>query len=238
MKTNESDKYIEFDAKLDKYLRGEMTEEEEKEFKSLLESNSDLQERASITALMIRTMRKEDVQQNKQMIEDISSMSESEFRRVAGLKPKFQIWRKIYAYAAAACIAAILFCGGYFVSQQSMQPRLANALAGEYIAYVNLDQMITRGGDAAVELEAISKAIQDGAELPQVIEKLTEMHEEALGEYASDYEQYVDQIDWLLSMAYLRNGELKSPKPYLKGIIDRSPNSELAVQAKSLLSQL
>ena len=45
-----------FDAKVEKYLRNKMTDKEENLFMEELASDSELKERARITALMIKTM--------------------------------------------------------------------------------------------------------------------------------------------------------------------------------------
>ena len=58
-----------FDAKVEKYLRNKMTDKEENLFMEELASDSELKERARITALMIKTMQQEGMKQDVAIVE-------------------------------------------------------------------------------------------------------------------------------------------------------------------------
>ena len=54
--TSEEQMLMEMDERIDSYLRGQMTKEEEGQFISDCENNSELKERAYITALLAKSL--------------------------------------------------------------------------------------------------------------------------------------------------------------------------------------
>lgn len=82
----ENRNYEEFDARVDKFLRNEMSDEEAGAFKDELSSDEDKMERARIIALMIKSMDKASME--TEPAELIKTMNEEQFRKVAGLKPR------------------------------------------------------------------------------------------------------------------------------------------------------
>jgi hypothetical protein len=63
--------FEEFDTRVDRYLRHQMTAEEEQAFRSEIASDSEKKERARITALMIKAMQQEGLSQDNKIIEEI-----------------------------------------------------------------------------------------------------------------------------------------------------------------------
>ena len=58
--TVEDQKLIDMDDRIDSYLRGQMTKEEESQFLSDCENNSELRERAYLTALLAKSLKQKD----------------------------------------------------------------------------------------------------------------------------------------------------------------------------------
>ena len=98
-----------FDAKVEKYLRNKMTDKEENLFMEELASDSELKERARITALMIKTMQQEGMKQDVAIVEKIRLMDEQDFRKALGLKTRIlRVWPRYMKLVAAACIVGII----------------------------------------------------------------------------------------------------------------------------------
>ena len=57
--TSEEQMLMEMDERIDSYLRGQMTKEEERQFLSDCENNKELKERAYMTALLAKSLRKQ-----------------------------------------------------------------------------------------------------------------------------------------------------------------------------------
>ena len=56
--TTEERRFIDMDERIDSYLRGQMTKEEERQFISDCKNNRELKERAFITALLAKSLKK------------------------------------------------------------------------------------------------------------------------------------------------------------------------------------
>ena len=55
--TAEEQRFIDMDERIDSYLRGQMTKEEESQFISDCENNKELKERAYMTALLVKAIK-------------------------------------------------------------------------------------------------------------------------------------------------------------------------------------
>ena len=79
--TQKIDIYEEFDARVEKFLRKLMTEDEEQQFKDELAADSDKRSRARAMALMASQMLDIRHKQEAATVQQMASMSEAEFRK-------------------------------------------------------------------------------------------------------------------------------------------------------------
>lgn len=236
--------YENFDTMVEKFLRHQMTASEEKEFKAELTNNPELATRAKTMALMIKSMQRVGIEQDQNLLNEIKGMSEAEFRKVAGLKPKDRVvpfWSKFIRYAAAACIAGLLCWGGihYYGIHQTVN--LGNTV--DYYAY-NMDisdSEYVRGTsepEVIDELTGLFANVKDNKDLKETISRLESLYSESLNE-DSEYNQYDNDIAWNLSIAYLKDGDRKKPVPILESMILRNKNyPEITQPVQALLDQI
>lgn len=233
-----------FDAKVDRFLRHQMTSQEEQEFKAELAANPELMARARTMALMIKSMAVVGLKRDQQFVEDIKGMSEAEFRKVAGLKPKAKavsFWPKFTRYAAVACVAGLLCWGGihYYTIYQTVS--LGNSI--DYYAY-NMDisdgEYIRGITDAEIldQLTMLFDNVKEGKDLKETITKLESLYPKAL-EVESEYSQYDNDIAWNLAIAYLKDGNRKKPIPILESMIIRNQDyPEITKPVQELLDKI
>ena len=108
------DNFVDFDAKVDKFLRHQMTEDEEVLFKSELHSDQEKMGRARTIALTIRSMQKEGIKHDQMIVDKIGGMNEFQFRKDVGLSPKkINLRSYFFRYLVAASVAIAFFLGGY-----------------------------------------------------------------------------------------------------------------------------
>lgn len=236
--------YENFDAMVDKFLRHQMTASEEKEFKAELTNNPELANRAKTIALMIKSMQNVGLERDRKLVNEIKGMSEDEFRKVAGLKPKVKVvpfWPKFTRYATAACVAGLLCWGGihYYGIHQTVN--LGNSV--DYYAY-NMDISdgeYVRGisePEVVDELTGLFANVKDGKDLKVTISRLESLYSESLNE-ESEYNQYDNDIAWNLAIAYLKDGDRKKPISILESMIQRNKDyPEIIQPAQSLLDQI
>lgn len=223
MKNNIDYEY--FDSQVDKYLRNQMTAEEETAFKAELDADEEKKQRARTIALMILSMQKVGRGRDQRIIDTIKTMSEEQFRNVA-LKPHaVSLWPRITKYASAACVAGLLAFGGYKYYDYNQTVSLGEK---EYLAYkLELPEMgsFKSASDDDIkirsELTEIFKNVREGNAIPSTIIKLEKLYKQALDEDSSYY-YYVDDIAWNLAIAYLKDGDREKPIPLLEDMAKRN----------------
>lgn len=236
--------FEEFDTKVDRYLRHQMTAEEEQAFRSEIASDSEKKERARITALMIKAMQQEGLSQDNKIIEEIRGMNEAQFRKTLGLKPRvINLWPRIIKYSVAACAVGFVSFGAYRYHEYNQTVSLGNS---QYIAYVSdLSEMnnvrgIVGTSDDAIreELVMLFTNVAEGMEIKNTIEKLESLYVKSNIE-DSPYNEFQDDISWNLAIAYLKNGEREKPIPILEDMVKRNVNyPEISCPAQKLIDQI
>lgn len=240
MKNNIDYEY--FDSQVDKYLRNQMTAEEETAFKAELDADEEKKQRARTIALMILSMQKVGRGRDQRIIDTIKTMSEEQFRNVA-LKPHaVSLWPRITKYASAACVAGLLAFGGYKYYDYNQTVSLGEK---EYLAYkLELPEMgsFKSASDDDIkirsELTEIFKNVREGNAIPSTIIKLEKLYKQALDEDSSYY-YYVDDIAWNLAIAYLKDGNREKPIPLLENMVKRNERySDITKPAKELIQKI
>lgn len=237
-----SDKdYITFDEQVDRFLRNQMTVEESADFKAELSADAEKMQRAKTIALMVKSMEKVGRQQDQQLVDTIRHLDEKQFRRFAGLKPNtISFWPKILRYASVACLAGILCLGGYKYYDYRQTVSLGQIAYHTYAA--DLSTTLpgkSRGSecndtDIVTELSSLFSKVEKGEEMRPTIEELEVLYTKSLDEF-SPYNEYVDDIAWNLSVAYLKVGERKKPIPILEDMVERNASYPQIVQPAQIL---
>lgn len=239
----EKNNYELFDEQVDRFLRHQMTAEEEHEFRTQLASNPDLKRRAQLTALMIKEMQAVGREQDHEIVAEVKGMSEAEFRQAAGLKPKLRVrrfWPQFVKYAAAACVTGFLIVGGYKYYDFRQTVSLGDS---QYMAYVQdiSDEAFMRGtnDDAVIDkLLPLFDNVRDGKDLKQTIAQLEPLYEQSHNE-ESPYSEFDNDIAWNLAIAYLKDGDKKKPVPILEYMIEHNKEyQEIYQPAQDLLDQI
>lgn len=236
--------FEEFDTRVDRYLRHQMTAEEEQAFRSEIASDSEKKERARITALMIKAMQQEGLSQDNKIIEEIRGMNEAQFRKTLGLKPRvINLWPRIIKYSVAACAVGFVSFGAYRYHEYNQTVSLGKS---QYMAYVSdLSEMnnvrgIVGTSDDAIreELVMLFTNVAEGMEIKNTIEKLESLYVKSNIE-DSPYNEFQDDIAWNLAIAYLKNGEREKPIPILEDMVKRNVNyPEIYRPAQKLIDQI
>ena len=230
-----------FDARVDKYLRNQMTVEEESEFMEEFASDSEKKERARITALMVKAMRQQGMKHDLAIVDNIRQMGEKDFRKALGLKTRVISMLPIYAkIAAAACFVGIVTFGGYRYYEYNRTVSLGN---DQYLTYVMdiSDTENIRGAMDKVkqkELEQLFANVKEGRDITPTIDELERLYQDSLKD-GSVYYDFQDDISWNLAIAYLKNGEREKPIPILENMLKRNIDyPQIAKPIQGLLNRI
>lgn len=216
-----------FDEMLSRYMKGQLSEGEEVEFKQLIADNPELRNKAIATARIVKAMNEVGRERDDKTIEEIRQATEKEIKIVASnvsgaaiKKPRILNFRKLIVSLSAA--ASILLCvfGGY----KYYKYELVSSLGSEYLAYFPASEF-SRGENGGVSdiLKELYSDIETKHNLGDAIARLSGMWTESRLDTYNDYTEYMPEIGWMLANAYLRNNDKSKALEVLGVLIAESP---------------
>lgn len=195
------------EERINRYLFGEMSPEENAQFESDLKNDDQLRQQAESMAQMVKAMDTVGAERDKEMI---SKMKSSSVRKAQPVR-----WISI-----AASFALILTVG-YHVYDYN---RIGN-LGEEYASTFPLSTIV-RGeedDDAAQKLTALFENVANGEDLDNTISQMTELWALSQSETYNEYTTYAPYIGWNLAIAHLRNHDKKDAKMILEELAKSRP---------------
>ncbi len=232
------------DESIAKYLKGEMTAEEEQAFMRELETNTDLKEKAIAMARMAKAMKEVGAANDEEVIGEFLTADSDEIRAVAKnasatkKKGKVMSWRQTATWLSAAASVALLIWGGFTYHDY----RKTTALGNEYSTIFSSSQFI-RGGEDNAEIENKLAKLFDNVtskkDLDNTLRELSLCWEIAIQETYNDYTDYAPEIGWNLAIGYLKNNDKKKAKDVLIKLIDIAPEgTAIGDKTRELLNKI
>ena len=194
--------------RLEKYLREQMTPEENEEFLNDLRNDKELCEEMQTTVLMIKTLKEDQAKQDAEIIEEVIAS-----------KKKAKIITIVRRTLSIAAMIILIFGVTTLWNRQSD----TDALFKQY--YVSPEVSSPRGGDdEAVQQELTNLYIKigTGEDIIPIINRLQTIHDNIVADN-EDYDEYKysqNTIDWYLALAYIKNENFEKAQKLLKPLAD------------------
>jgi hypothetical protein len=204
--------------RIEKFLREQMSPEENDAFLNDLKNDKDLREEAQMMALMIKEMKEEQIKQSEKLTEDVLAEEKQD--------KKARIISMVRWPLSIAAMFILIFGATLLWNRQSD----TDALFTEYYSSYTL-QGESRGGDSEVEKELAVLFNQVGTEkdISTVIDKLQKIYDSVDSEY--EYSLYADDIAWYLALAYLKDNKPGKAKELLKPLAVNGHEKAIALIA-------
>ena len=201
--------------RIERFLREQMSPEENDAFLNDLKNDKDLREEAQMMALMIKEMKEEQIKQSEKLTEDVLAEEKQ--------AKKARIISLVRWPLSIAAMFILIFGATLLWNRQSD----TDALFTEYYSSYTL-QGESRGGDSEVEKELAVLFNQVGTEkdISSVIDKLQKIYDSVDSEY--EYSLYADDIAWYLALAYLKVDKPEKSKELLKPLAENG--NDLAIK--------
>jgi hypothetical protein len=201
--------------RIERFLREQMSPEENEAFLNDLKNDKDLREEAQMMALMIKEMKEEQIKQSEKLTEDVLAEEKQ--------AKKARIISMVRWPLSIAAMFILIFGATLLWNRQSD----TDALFTEYYSSYTL-QGESRGGDSEVEKELAVLFNQVGTEkdISTVIDKLQKIYDSVDSEY--EYSLYADDIAWYLALAYLKVDKPEKSKELLKPLAENG--NDLAIK--------
>jgi hypothetical protein len=204
--------------RIERYLREQMSPEENETFLNDLKNDKDLREEAQMIALLIKEMKEEQAKQDSEITEEI----------LATKKPKPKTISIVRWVLSIAALFIIIFDATLLWSKKSN----SDALFSEYYSSYAM-QGKSRGGDSDIEKELamLFNKVGTNKDVAPVIEQLQTIYDSIDTEY--EYSLYADDITWYLALAYLKADKPEKTKELLKTLIEKDD-----IKAKELYDKI
>jgi hypothetical protein len=188
------------EERINRYLHGEMTPEEESAFESDFQKDDTLKRQAESMSRIVKGMKVLGDEYDKQFVEQMKASSEKKTSPVR--------WISI------AASFALIFTVGYHIYDYSATTGLGREYASAFPT-----SSIIRGEedkDVSETLTALFDNVANGQDLDNTIEQLEKLWTLSQSDTYNGYTTYEPYIGWNLAIAHLRNNDKKEAKTILK----------------------
>ena len=206
------------DARIDSFLRGEMTPDEESAFKQEIQADPELRAQVKATVALIRGIRNLNAAQERAIIAKYDN------RRV----------RSLLQWACSiAAVIAIFF--GYTKDKRTNE--LSDIVSPCYEEYSISD--ISRGdidSAAVAHLYTIFNNIKEQRYVSKYIAELESVYASLDKDFT--YNAYANDIAWNLALAYIKDDQIDKAIPVLEKLETDNPDTPIAAKASKLKKKL
>ena len=213
------------EERIDRYLHGEMTPEEEAIFEEALANDDTLRRQAEAMARIVKGMEVVGGEQDRMMIE---KMKAANGKRLA------PVW-----WMSIAASLVIIFTVTYHFYDRSQTIALGQQYA--YVFSTETESLI-RGEedvDVANKLNVLFDNAANRKDLDNTIKQLDELWALSKSDTYNSYTTYEPFIGWNLAIAHLRNNDKKEAKSVLKQMqLDYPEGTAIGDKIAELLKEL
>ncbi len=260
-------KLLEEDERIVSFLKGQMSAEEENKFMTELNENSELKEKAIITARLVKGLKEVGSLHDQDIIGAFLASSEQSVYTVA--KDALRLESAAYVLGESdmrqteitedrpvankvkvismkrtakwMSIAASLFVVAWLGIEYSMY-RTTTGL-GEKFGNEFSSSAVIRGAEgqsaASKKLDKLFGDVRNNKNLDDAIHELSLCWELSLMETYNDYTDFSPEIGWNLAIAHLKNNDRTNAKKVLEKLVENTDKSSAVnLKAKELQSKI
>ena len=207
------------DERIDSFIRGAMTEEEEAAFKEEIKADPELRAQVLATVSLIKGIRTQEAEKEKVLIQkDTKNRTRS-----------IMLW---------ACSIAALFVILFGVYKEKRYRDLSAIVSPYYSEYSMSDY--SRGDDidsvTVAHLYTLFNNIKEQRNVSDIIEELEPLYASLESDFT--YHDYANDIAFNLALAYIKDDQLDKAIPVLKKLEKDNPDTPVAVKAQEILKKL
>lgn len=206
------------DERIDSFIRGKMTEEEEAAFKEEIKADPKLRAQVLATVSLIKGIRTQEAEKEKVLIQKNTK------NRVRSI----MLW---------ACSIAALFVI-FFGVKNELRYRELSAIVSPYYSEYNMND-ISRGDVDSVtvaHLYTLFNNIKEQRNVSDIIEELEPIYASLESDFT--YSAYANDIALNLALAYIKDDQIDKAIPVLEKLEKDNLDTPIAVRAHEILKKL
>ena len=206
------------DDRIDAFIRGMMTEEEEAAFKQEIQADPDLRAHVLATVSLIKGIRMQNAEKERTLIQPQHNN-----------KVRTLLW---WATSIAAVIAI------FFGYSKDKRYNELSALVSPYYTEYSMDEYARGDIDSAkvVNLYNLFNNIQKQRHVSNIIAELEPIYTSI--EHDITYSAYANDIALNLALAYIKDNKADKAIPILEKLEKDNPDTPIAAKAQEILKKL
>lgn len=207
------------DERIDSFIRGTMTEEEETAFKEEIKADPELRAQVLATVSLIKGIRTQEAEKEKILIQ----------KNTKNRARSIMLW---------ACSIAALFVILFGIYKEKRYRDLS-AIVSPYYSEYSMSEY-SRGDDVdsvtVAHLYTLFNNIKEQRNVSDIIEELAPIYASLDSDIA--YSTYANDISLNLALAYIKDDQIDKAIPVLKKLEEDNPDTSIAVNAQKILKKL
>ena len=207
------------DERIDSFIRGTMTEEEEAAFKEEIKADPELRAQVLATVSLIKGIRTQEAEKEKVLIQ----------KNTKNRARSIMLW---------ACSIAALFVILFGVYKEKRYRDLS-AIVSPYYSEYSMSEY-SRGDDVdsvtVAHLYTLFNNIKEQRNVSDIIEELEPIYASLESDFT--YSAYANDIALNLALAYIKDDQIDKAIPVLKKLKEDNPDTPIAVKAQEILKKL
>ena len=210
--------------RIERYLREQMSPEENDAFLNDLQNDKELREEAQMMALMIQGMKEEQARQDAETKEKVLAANNSVKR------PAAMIRRLRWPLSIAAMFILIFGVALLWNNKQSDTEALFNEYYTPYPAQGTPRSPFGTDSEVKEKLVTLFNQVGTAEDISPVIKELQAIYDSIDSEY--EYSIYVDDVAWYLALAYLKDDKPEKAKELLKPLAAKGHEKAIVLVEK------
>ena len=202
------------DDRIDAFVRGEMTEDEEATFKQEIKADPELRAHVLATVSLIKGIREQNAKKEKELIQQ---------------NTKNRVRTLVWWATSIAAVFAIFF--GYSIDKRHQE--LTNLVSPYYMQY-DVKELSRGDTDSTLVYHLYSLFNERNAD--KTIKELESIY--ASLDTDETYYLYANDIAWNLALAYIKNDQIDKAIPVLEKLAAENPDMPIATKAIALMKKL
>ena len=221
-----------YNEQIDRFLKGQMSTEEEQQFKTEIGQNPKLKQQVREHLYLIRGIKQVKSQEEKSLIQNNQHAQK--------IIPLRRNWIRITSIAASIAIIMVLtgIEGSRLYYQHEIRQFAYNASVGVMTDFAAASRG-TMDEETKAHLSDLFTNAQEGKDLPETIAELSQLYALTKDDYVDIEDDYAYQIGWFLAVAYINNKDYEKALVIISNLESEYPdNGQLKTLQNGILNIL
>ena len=217
-----------YNEQIDRFLKGQMSIEEEQQFKTEIGQNPELKKQVREHLYLIRGIKQVKGQEEKSLIQNNQHAQK--------IIPLRRNWIRITGIAAS--IAIIMVLTGIEGSRLYYQHEIRHFAYNASVSVMTDFAAASRGTmdeETKAHLTDLFTNAQEGKKIPETISELSRLYVLTKDEFIDIEDDYAYQIGWFLAVSYINDGDYEKALEIISNLETEYPDNE---DIKSIQKQL